>query len=134
MRWQNEQHEALSFIRMVQQALSDKGVPANEINNHLADTKKRYRRDLRLANKRIEGFEFCEEYIIDRSDEYGGRYTHIYKITAPSREYMRDYIESEIRRVDSPYDCLGQWFTTDIRFAHMQGDTYLVKHSLSMDV
>lgn len=134
MKFRNEQHEALTFIKMAQDALADKGVSKREIDEYLADAKRSYRRRLKLSIQKAETFANCDETVIDLSDEYGGRCTHLYKVTAPSREYMKDYIQSEIRTIDSPYDCTGQWFTTDIRFAHMQGDTYLVKHSMSQDV
>ena len=74
----------------------------------LDDYKRRIRRDIRILVKESEPMELCDTLRFDHSGEFGGRVTTYYKVFAPSRDYMEDFIAGEIRRVDSPYDCSGQ--------------------------
>lgn len=43
------------------------------------------------------------------------------------------YRENEWMRCTSPYDCSGQWFTTDIKFFIANGKTYMYEW-LSIDI
>ena len=134
MKFKNRQQETLAFIRMAKQALTDRGLTKREIDEFLAQSKREYRRRLRQEMWTASKFEDFELYIIDHSVDGSPSYTKFYKISAASRELAQEFVNNQIQTIDSIYDCSGQWFTTDIRFAHMKGYGYLIKHTLSMDV
>lgn len=128
----NEMRKKFEQLRFFQEILEAKRLSKSEVDEFTKDYKREIRGDIKRGWKRARAIEVFDKYEIQSID--GESSTLIYKVESDSREEVEEYLKDEVVTITSQFDCTGRWFTTDIRFAHLQDRTYLVSHTKRRDI
>ena len=90
----------------------------------------KYKRKYRALLKRISKEPEYREYY--NSD--GESIKYMFEIEADSRELAQEYCDDLWVRIYADYSPTGRWYTRNITFAHKKDNTYLIFHTMTIDV